>query len=143
MNNAYSTISDIEKVFEYLDGNMSAHVDLRGVLEQAQATGKTKNIYCKFFSVTLYKKGTMHIKFHNQALVDRFNIYCCGKKNWLPPNYGRAAYADMSKEAQEVVDGFNGNGTEGSGATAYGEVMKRQGYFLSEPGGQMLALPGA
>lgn len=33
LHNAYSTISDIEKVFEYLDGNMSAHVDLRGTLE--------------------------------------------------------------------------------------------------------------
>ena len=143
LHNAYSTISDIEKVFEYLDGNMSAHVDLRGALEQAQAIGKTKNIYCKFFSVTLYKKGTMHIKFHNQALVDRFNIYCSQKKNWLPPNYGRTAYADMDRETQAVVDEFHGDGTEGSGAVAYGEIMKRRGYFLAEPGGQALALPGA
>ena len=142
VSNAYSTISDIEKVFEYLDGNMTASVDLRGVLELACAVGKTKNIQCKFFSVTLYKKGTMHIKFHNQALVDRFNIYCCQKKNWLPPNYGRTAYADMSREAQAVVDGFNGDGTEGSGKAAYAEIMKRQGYFLAEPGGQTLALPG-
>ena len=82
---AERTISDIEKVFEYLDGNMSAHVDLHGVLQAAHSSGQTKNIQCKFFSVTLYKKGTMHIKFHNQALVDRFNIYCSQKKNWLPP----------------------------------------------------------
>ena len=140
---AERTISDIEKVFEYLDGNMSAHVDLHGVLQAAHKSYQTKNIQCKFFSVTLYKKGTMHIKFHSQALVDRFNIYCCGKKKWLPPNYGRTAYADMSKEAQDVVDGFNGNGTEGSGAAAYAEIVKRQGYFLAEPGGQVLALPGA
>ena len=143
VHNAYSTISDIEKVFEYLDGNMSAPVDLLGVLECAHATGKTKNIPCKFFDVTLYKKGTMHIKFHNQALVDRFNIYCSQKKNWLPPNYGRTAYADMDKEAQTVVDEFHGNGAEGSGAAAYGEIMKQRGYFLAEPGGQVLALPGA
>ena len=143
VGNAYNIISDIEKVFEYLDGNMSANVDLHGVLQAAHDQGQTKNIQCKFFSVTLYKKGTMHIKFHNQALVDRFNIYCSQKKNWLPPNYGRTAYADMSREAQVVVDGFNGNGTEGSGKAAYGEIMKRQGYFLAEPGGQMLALPGA
>lgn len=143
VGNAYNTISDIEKVFEYLDGNMSATVDLRGVLECAQVAGKTKNIPCKFFDVTLYKKGTMHIKFRDQALVDRFNIYCSRKKNWLPPNYGRTAYADMDQEAQAVVDEFHGNGAEGSGAAAYGEVMKRQGYFLAEPGGQLVALPGA
>ena len=140
---AEKTISDIEKVFEYLDGNMSAHVNLHGVLQAAHSCGQTKNIQCKFFSVTLYKKGTMHIKFHNQALVDRFNIYCCQKKNWLPPNYGRTAYADMSQEAQAIVDGFDGDGTEGSGKAAYAEIVARQGYFLAEPGGQMLALPGA
>ena len=143
IHNAYSTISDIEKVFEYLDGNMSAPVDLHFALECAHKAGQTKNIRCKFFDVTLYKKGTMHIKFHDQALVDRFNIYCSRKKNWLPPNYGRTAYADMDREAQTVVDEFHGNGAEGSGAAAYNEIMKRQGYFLAEPGGQVLALPGA
>ena len=143
IHNAYSTISDIEKVFEYLDGNMSAPVDLQLALECAHKAGQTKNIRCKFFDVTLYKKGTMHIKFHDQALVDRFNIYCSRKKNWLPPNYGRTAYADMDQEAKTVVDGFHGNGAEGSGAAAYREIMKRQGYFLAEPGGQLVALPGA
>lgn len=140
---AEAVIGDIEKVFDYLDGNMSAEVDLHGVLEAACEAGQTKNIPCKYFDVTLYKKGTMHIRFRDQALVDRFNIYCSRKKNWLPPNYGRTAYADMDREAQAVVDGFHGNGTEGSGAAAYSEIMKRQGYFLAEPGGQLVALPGA
>jgi hypothetical protein len=121
---------------------MTAHVDLRSVLERAKADGNTRNIQCKFFSVTLYKKGTMHIKFNNQALVDRFNIYCCQKKNWLPPNYGKAAYTDMEREAQTVVDSFHGNGTEGSGASAYGDMMKRRDYFLGEPTGQALAMLG-
>lgn len=143
LGNAEKVISDIEKVFDYLDGNMTASVDLHGVLERAHDSGQTKNIPCKYFDVTLYKKGTMHIRFRDQALLDRFNIYCCGKKGWLPPNYGRTSYADMSKEAQDVVDGFNGNGTEGSGAAAYAEIVARNGYFLSEPGGQVLALPGA
>lgn len=143
LRGAEKVISDIEKVFEYLDGNMSAHVDLHGVLEAAFQSGNNRNIVCKFFTVTLYKKGTMHIKFHDQALVDRFNIYCSQKKGWLPPNYGRAAYADMDQEARTVVDSFNGDGTEGSGAAAYAEIMDRRGYFLSEPGSQTLALPGA
>ena len=143
LHTAYSTISDIEKVFEYLDGNMSAPVNLHFALECAQKAGQTRNIHCKFFDVTLYKKGTMHIKFHNQDLVDRFNIYCSRKKNWLPPNYGRTSYAEMDREAQTVVDEFHGNGAEGSGATAYNDIMKRQGYFLAEPGGQVLSLPGA
>ena len=143
VRNAEAIISDIEKVFEYLDGNASAPVNLHGVLQTACEEGRTKNIECKFFSVTLYKKGTMHIKFHNQAIVDRFNIYCSRQKNWLPPNYGRTAYADMRQEEQAVVDEFNGNGTQGSGAASYAEIMTRNEYYLSEPGGGLLALPGA
>lgn len=140
LQNAENTISDIEKVFEYLDGNMTAPVDLHGVLLQACESGQTKNIRCRFFDVTIYKKGTMHIKFRNQALVDRFNIYCCQKKGWLPPNYGRTSYSDMSKEAQDVVDGFNGDGSEGSGAAAYTEIIEHSPYYLAEPSTQVKGL---
>ena len=143
LRGAENVIADVEKVFEYLDGNMTAHVDLHGVLENAFKAGNNRGIVCKFFTVTLYKKGTMHIKFHSPELVERFNIYCSQKKNWLPPNYGRTAYADMSKEARAVVDEFNGNGTEGSGAAAYEAIVAKQGYFLAEPGSVVLALPGA
>lgn len=143
LRDAERVISDIEKVFEYLDGNMSAHVDLHGVLEAAFNSGSNRNIQCKFFSVTLYKKGTMHITFRDRRLVDRFNIYCCQKKNWLPPSYARTAYSDLSKDAQEVVDGFNGDGTQGSGAAAYAAIIENRGYFLTDPGNQILALPGA
>lgn len=140
---AESTISDIEKVFDYLDGNMTAAVDLHGVLQSACDAGQTRNIPCKYFFVTLYKKGTMHIKFRDQDLVDRFNIYCCRKKNWLPPNYGKASYADMTKEEKTVVDGFHGDGTVGAGESAYQAVMLRSDYYLSEPKNELPALASA
>lgn len=131
--NAEATIGDIEKVFDYLDGDMTAPVSLHGALQRACEGGRTRNIQCKYFDVTLYKKGTMHIRFHNQELVDRFNIYCCRKKNWLPPNYGNVAYSDMSQEEQAVVDGFHGDGTSGAGAKDYAKVLERKQYYLSEP----------
>lgn len=137
---AENTISDIEKVFEYLDGNMSASVDLHGVLKAAHDSRQTKNIQCKFFSVTLYKKGTMHIKFNNQALVDRFNIYCCQKKKWLPPNYGKVSYSDMNAEERAVIDGFHADGTAGSGEIEYQKIIARKGYYLTEPTQEMPAL---
>lgn len=130
---AERTIADIEKVFDYLDGNITAPVSLHGALQRACEEGRTRNIQCKYFDVTLYKKGTMHIRFHNQELVDRFNIYCCRKKNWLPPNYGNVAYSDMSQEEQTVVDGFHGDGTSGAGAKDYAKVLERKQYYLSEP----------
>ncbi len=130
---AEKTISDIEKVFDYLDGNMTAHVNLHGVLQTACNEGQTRNIPCKFFDVTLYKKGTMHIKFRNPELVDRFNIYCCKHKGWLPPSYGKARYSNMQAGEKAVVDSFHGDGKEGSGEKGYNLVMARADYFLSEP----------
>ena len=75
----------------------------------------------------------MHIKFRNQSLVDRFNVYCCRKKNWLPPTYGNAPYSDLTAEEKLVVDGFNGDGSEGSGEKAYLEVFSKRAYYLAEP----------
>lgn len=141
---AEKTISDIEKVFDYLDGNMTAHVNLHGVLQTACNEGQTRNIPCKFFDVTLYKKGTMHIKFRNPELVDRFNIYCCKHKGWLPPSYGKARYSNMQAGEKAMVDSFHGDGKEGSGEKGYNLVMARADYFLSEPvNGVPLLMAGA
>ena len=134
---AEKTISDIEKVFDYLDGNETAAVDLHGVLLRACEAGQTRNIPCKYFNVTLYKKGTMHIKFRNQALVDRFNIYCCRKKNWLPPSYGKTAYKDLTAEERTVIDGFHGDGSQGAGEADYQVVVAKAAYYLAEPTKEM------
>ena len=133
VHEAEKTISDIEKVFDYLDGNETAAVDLHGVLLRACEAGQTRNIPCKYFDVTLYKKGTMHIKFRNSSLVDRFNIYCCRIKNWLPPSYGKVAYKDMTAEERMVVDGFHGDGSDGAGEAGYQVVMAKPAYYLAEP----------
>ncbi len=130
---AESEISDIEKVFNYLDGDATAAVDLHGVLLNACEQGQTRNIPCKYFDVTLYKKGTMHIKFRSQELVDRFNIYCCRNKGWLPPSYGKARYSNMRAEERAVVDGFHGDGKEGSGEKAYHGVLAQADYYLADP----------
>lgn len=143
VRNAESTISDIEKVFDYLDGNETAAVDLHGVLLSACEAGQTRNIPCKYFDVTLYKKGTMHIKFRNQALVDKFNIYCCRHKNWLPPSYGKTAYADLSAEERAVVDSFHGDGSKGAGEKAYTAVVERASYYLAEPAQRVPLLTAA
>ncbi len=130
---AESIISDIEKVFDYLDGNMTAAVDLHDVLLRACQEGKTRNIRCKYFDVTLYKKGTMHIKFRSQELVDRFNIYCCRHKNWLPSSYGKRQYWEISKAEQAVVDEFHGDSKARAGEVAYQHVMAQASYYLAEP----------
>ena len=141
--NAHKFLSDIEKAFNYLDGNMTADVDLSAVLNHAKKYGNANKLQCKFFEVTFYKKGTAHIKFTNQELLDRFNIYCARQRGWLPPSYGNVKYADMAAEEQAVVDSYHGDDTPGSGEKAYNAVVARAGYFLAPPNQQTLSLPGA
>lgn len=134
---AYAVLSDIERVFDFLDGERTTSIDLHSVLNMASSIGNTKNIHCKYFRVTFYKKGTMHITFHDQAIVDRFNIYCCRHKSWLPPNYGNKRYSNMNAEEKAVIDGFHGNGEDGSGEEMYEKVMDQAGFYLMEPTQQM------
>ena len=130
---AYGYLADIEKALNYLDGHMTEEVKLDWQLNAANQTGKTKNIYCKYFKVTFFKKGTIHIMWHPecQDLIDRFNIFCARQKNWLPPCYGKTAYSQMDAEEKAVVDSFHGDGTEGSGEKAYANVLARANYYLA------------
>lgn len=139
-NTAYSFLSDIEKALNYLDGNMTSEVNLAHILDSAARNRQTKNIQCKFFDVTFYKKGTVHIKFTCPELIDRFNIFCARQRGWLPPNYGRTKYADMTPEEKAVVDSFHGDNTAGSGEKAYDAVVARSDYFLAPPNHERISL---
>jgi hypothetical protein len=130
---AKELLADVEKVFNYLDGNMTCPVDIDAALNEAARSGSTKNIQLKFFDVTFYKKGTMHLKFRDQILLDRFNIYCSQNKNWLPPAYGRKKYAEMSEDERVVIDAFNGNGEKGSAQERYDSIVTHAGYYLAPP----------
>jgi len=128
---AYGILSDIEKALNYLDSGTTGEVNLNAVLEAASAGGRTRNIYCKYFSVDFYKKGTTHIKFHDQDIVDKLNIYGSRRRGWLPPNYGRKRYDDMTPEEQAVVDDFQGQ-------EAYAKVCADPGLWLVEPQGTLM-----
>ena len=95
-------------------------------LRTAEREGQTKNIRLRYFNVTFYKKGTCHVEFTDLDVLHKFNLYAAKDKNWLPPSYGRKAYADMNAEEKAVVDSFEG-------AESYAEVLKRADYFLSGP----------
>lgn len=131
----YDALSDIEKALNYLDCGETVNVDLSGVIDTCATRGQTKNIPCKYFTVTFYKKGTMHIVFTNQDVVDKLNIYASRNRNWLPPRYGKVRYDDMSAEEQTVIDGF-------SGKEAYEKVCNEPGRYIIETNafGNILAL---
>ena len=121
----YSTLKDIEMTLNYLDKGRTCPMDLADIIRCAARSGQTKNIECKYFFVTFYKKGTAHIKFKDQRIVDCLNIYAAQKRGWLPPCYGKMHYDDMEPEAKQVVDEFNGK-------SQYEKIYADRDYYFTK-----------
>lgn len=121
---AQKALADIERILNFLDGNMTADVDLVQTLETSFKQGVTKNVSLKYFNATFYKKGTVHLVFTCPELIERFNIYAAQQKAWLPPCYGKKTYKNMTDTEKAVVDSFQGE-------QAYNEVMAKAGYYLA------------
>lgn len=125
---AYGKLADIERVLNFFAGDMNIAVDLHSAIDSAFNNGITKNIKCKLFNVTFYKKGTMHIVFTCPELIDRYNIYIAKIRKWLPPSYGTTKYENMTEEEKTVVKEFhNGNEKE------YANVLMHSNYYLANP----------
>lgn len=139
---AVDFLSDLEKALDYLTASPGDDAGLlQSRLRLAEETRNARNIELRYFKVTFYKKGTCHIVFHDQDVVDKLNIFCAREKNWLPPNYGRKKYSEMTTEEKAVVDGINGDGTEGSGQKGYAKVLASPSYYLAELDSNAASLP--
>lgn len=126
-------LQDIEKVMNYLDGGRTEDGDdLFETLQRAKACNQYKNIDTKYFTVSIHKKGTMHLTFKDMDLLDKFNIFAGKHKNWLPSDYGRKQYSDLTDEERAVVDSFQGR-------ERYEEICSRPEYYLDD-GAQLLML---
>lgn len=109
LSSVYKTLNDIERTLDYLDGGHNTKdVDLMEVLKSACTAGINRKIECKYFNITVYKKGTCHIEFTDLDLLKKLNLYGSQKKGWLPPSYGKKAYKDMTVEEKAVIDDFEG-----------------------------------
>lgn len=125
LSTVYHTLNDIERTLDYLDGGHNTNeVDLMNVLETACTAGISRKIECKYFSITVYKKGTCHIEFTDLDLLKKLNLYGSQKKGWLPPSYGKKAYKDMTVEEKAVIDDFEGE-------ESYNEMLLNKDYYLS------------
>lgn len=115
---------DMEKAFDYLAGTPGADSNLSYILKQANQTENFKNIECKYFTFTAYKKGTMHITFKDEELLKKLNIFAGKHYNMLPPCYGKKHYKDMTPQEQEVVKSFDGS------ESVYEKVFNEQDKYL-------------
>lgn len=132
---ARKVLEDIERILNFLDGHMSAEVDSWNMLDYYFKVGDTKNIPMKYFKATFYKKGTVHLVFTCPELIERFNIYVAQNKTWLPPNYGKVKYTDMTAEEKTVVDSFQGE-------AAYNEVMAKSSFYFAPVTGSQMQMLG-
>ena len=126
----YSTvrkINDIEKVMDYLnDGRVAPYISIDRVLQTAKYDGQTRNIESKYFTLTFYKKGTVHLTFKNAELLKKFNIFGSQKKAWLPPCYGKKHYDEMTPEEKQVINEFEGSALE------YEKTLAEKDYYLRD-----------
>jgi hypothetical protein len=101
---------DVVKVFNYLTReNKQDTLNLVGhTIENANHNANFRNLDFFYFTATFYKKGTCHITFRDDELLQKFNIFGSQRKGWLPPSYGKRRYNDMTQEEKAVIDEFQG-----------------------------------
>lgn len=122
--NIVGTMGDIEKTFDYLDGKRhEGYADAGYVIQHACNNSQTKNIDFKYFTATFYKKGTVHLKFTDERVVEALNIYAGRQRSWLPPYYGKTRYEDMPDEGKTIIDEFQGR-------ESYAKVLENPGVYL-------------
>lgn len=119
-------LTDIEKVFNYLDTGKTEEIALREILQEAKNNNQTKGIITKFFKIDFYIKGSCHLTFLDDDLLKKFNLYAAINKAWLPPSYGKKTYSQMAKDEQEVVDNYEGE-------KEYKKIMANKDYYIYNP----------
>ncbi len=135
---AYRTLSDMSKTLNFLANGICELQDDERLLFLLQSNFKrenAKNIETEHFVLTFYKKGTCHLKFKNQDLLDKFNMFASQRKGWLPPSYGKKAYEDMTEEEQQTINEFQGK-------ERYKEILRNKSAFIVEPEQIMLLSSG-
>lgn len=98
-------LNDIDMVFNYFDdkgieNSLLEYTEPTGYKTNISTTntaeivagnlalGITKNIKTRYFTITFYLKGTVHLVFNDLEMLRRFNIYVGKKRNYLPSDYG-------------------------------------------------------
>ena len=132
-------LSDLIKVMDYLDrGQTSWHSDLETDIRCANIGHSRRKVETTYFEATFFKKGTVHIKFREDArhIIDRLNIFAATHQpdgqNWLPPYFGAVKYDDMDAEGKAVIDSFYGDIEDPEARHAeYEKVCQNPNYYLT------------
>lgn len=103
---AYGLLNDIDKVMNLFDGKASYYGIADAITHAFDHNKSNKGIESTYFTITCYKKGTIHLTFNNEDILARFNLAACLGKEWLPHDYGSKPYADCSPEEKKLINEF-------------------------------------
>ena len=106
-NDLRNTTDDIDKVMNYFDASPE-YVSIADAVEAGFKNGETRGIISTYFKVDCFLKGTIHLTFRSDDIRRRFNVTACRHKKWLPQDYGKKRYAEMSEREKAVVEEFEG-----------------------------------
>lgn len=127
---AFEKLRDMVKVFNYLSADKDPPKLLsRSRYDHPVHPGEVTDF--RYFEIKLYKKGTCHITFKDQDLLDKFNIFGSQRKGWLPPGYGKKPYEDLDRDERDTVDTFEGR-------EHYERVVSNSDYFIVEDAAGLL-----
>lgn len=101
-------IQDLEKVMLYFTDYDCRDSSIVKVCDDAIKSGQTRKIETRFFYISVFKKGTMHLQFRDNDLLRRFNIEACKQKGFLPMDYASGNFSDLDSEYKTVVEAFEG-----------------------------------
>lgn len=111
----------------------------RDIVRDALNSGQNKSIDSQFFLISVFKKGTIHLKFKDEDLMRRFNLEACKGKNFIPSDYSEKAYEDLDEAGKNFVNSFEGKKnykqiSHGKTIKCLGDLGKNSfvqiGYFL-------------
>lgn len=137
---AWGVLRDLAKALDYIASpvysDIDTHQDIQNQIEINFRAGNASNIETKYFILTFYKKGTCHIIFRDDELLEKFNLYVGRQRGWLPPCYGRKAYQDLDEEERAVADSFSG------GEKWYNKIYEHQSQYLVDATQMLLLAEG-
>jgi hypothetical protein len=128
--NTSDWLNDIDKVMDYFtpktlkEDDVEEPKSIAQAIENALESGQTKKIKSFHFTVTVFKKGTIHLKFNDADTLRRFNIEACKGKNFIPKDYGSFNWDQLTQKEKDIAEKFDGEKT-------YCENVGNVGFALS------------
>lgn len=104
--NGRDELSDIDKVMNYFCGKNEYLKIYDSVIKHDMAESIHEIHESEYFKIRMYKKGTTHLTFKSKDILRRFNIEAGRRKGWLPADYGRKPFKELSFEDQGIVESF-------------------------------------